>query len=104
MILFVISLIIAIWKIYVFLPDRVLEDNDTDKRSVEELESIMLECIDEENNCHKKIYSAMKEHDRFDKEHYWRFNENRLRHLLNGYFLKNKSVKTIEDIILLKKQ
>ena len=54
--------------------------------SVKLLEKIMIESnvpgIDEE-----ALYEAMKRHRDFESAHFWRFNLNRLRHLIERYRL-----------------
>jgi hypothetical protein len=89
------------WKIYVFLPDKVLADDDTNKKATAELEAIMLTCITKPSMTNQELFNAMKEHKDFDKKHYWRFNQNRLNHLLHTYFIKNVQITSINDIYLL---
>ena len=98
MIVFVIALIISMWKIYVFLPNKVLEDDDTNDKAVAELETIMLLCITKPSMNTTELFAAMKEYKDFDKKHYWRFNQNRLNHLLHTYFVKNAGIASINDI------
>ncbi len=98
MILFIIALIISMWKIYVFLPNKVLADDDTNENSIAELEAIMLASITKPSMSNEELFAAMKEHKEFDAEHYWRFNQNRLNHLLHTYFMKNAEISSINDI------
>jgi hypothetical protein len=99
MIFFVLFLIISIWKISAFLPNKVLADDDTTEASHAELLRIMLKVINKsENLSEKKLFELMREDDEFDKKHFWRFNQNRLKHLLNQYYLENTSLNSIEDI------
>nr|MDA3945729.1 hypothetical protein [Helicobacteraceae bacterium] len=44
------------------------------------------------------IFTKMKEHPKFDHEHFWRFNRNRLRQLLHHHFSENPHHKSIEHI------
>ncbi len=92
MLVFILALIITIWKLYVFLPNKTLADDDVNPRSTAELESIMLECVSDGVTERKALFNAMQNHDLFDKKHYWRFNENRLNHLLHDYLIKNPDV------------
>jgi len=101
MIIFIIALIISMWKIYVFLPNKVLADDDTNKKAVAELEDIMLTCITKSSMSNQELFMAMKEHKDFDEKHYWRFNQNRLNHLLHTYFVKNAEITSINDIYIL---
>ncbi len=98
MILFTIALIVSMWKIYVFLPDKVLADDDTNKDSVAELENLMILCIDKPDMTKEELFNAIKTHKEFDSKHYWRFNQNRLNNLLHNYLARNNNINTIEDI------
>ena len=98
MILFIIALIISVWKLYVFLPNKVLADDDTNEKSVKELEELMLTCIDTPDMTKEELFTAITSHKDFDSKHYWRFNQNRLNHLLNTYFVKNGDISSIKDI------
>ncbi len=87
---FAASLILTGWKLYAFMPMKQLPDDDTTPESVELLERIMVEC----NNAHEhldeeSLYQMMTEHHEFDHKHFWRFNENRLRHLIEHYRLRD---------------
>ena len=89
MLAFIGGLVLTLYKVYLFLPQKPLADDDTTRESVELLEKIMVECnsahehLDEES-----LYQMMCEHHDFDPKHFWRFNENRLRHLIEHYRLK----------------
>lgn len=102
MIAFIVVLALMSWKLYAFLPNKPLRDDDTTPESVAELERIMLECITRSSISEKELFEAMKAHKDFDQEHYWRFNENRLKHLLYNYCVKNRPLRNIEDIYRLK--
>lgn len=84
MIFFVILLTISIYKIYAFLPNKALEDDDTTKESQEELEVIILKIIKSNDSTltRTELFKLIKEDEAFDKEHFWRFNQNRLNQLL----------------------
>ncbi|WP_298692960.1 hypothetical protein [uncultured Sulfuricurvum sp.] len=86
---FIAGLGLSVWKLYYFFPTKRLSDDDTTPESVALLERIMLEC----NNMYdqpdeESLYRIMTEHPEFDPKHFWRFNENRLRHLIEHYRLK----------------
>jgi hypothetical protein len=86
---FIAGLALSLYKLYLFLPQKPLADDDTTPESVELLERIMVEC----NNTHphldeESLYQMMTKHHEFDPKHFWRFNENRLRHLIEHYRLK----------------
>lgn len=87
---FVLGLGLSVWKLYYFFPTKRLADDDTTPESVELLERIMVECdraapeSDEET-----LFQKMVEHADYDPKHFWRFNQNRLRHLIVHYRLKD---------------
>jgi len=102
MIFFIISLIASIWKIYAFLPNKVLADDDTTKESQEELTNLVLEVI-KKNDVElslSELFKKVVDDENFDSEHYWRFNQNRLNQLLQHYYLKHKDINSIKDIKL----
>jgi cytoskeletal protein RodZ len=86
---FVGALGLSVWKLYLFFPKTKLADDDTTPESVEVLERIMVETdrnhpsLDEEN-----LFQKMTEHPSFDPDHFWRFNQNRLRQLIEHYRFK----------------
>jgi len=88
------------WKVYAFLPNKELADDDTTKESQEELLNIMLKIIqDSSGNINEdELFVKMESSEYFDNERYWRFNLNRLRQLLNYYYLQNPHAKSIADI------
>ena len=95
---FILALVFSGWKLYAFMPNKPLKDDDTTAVSIEELKTIMYDAIyagefDEEN-----ILTRMKEHPKFDHDHFWRFNHNRLKQLLNSHFIENPHHKNIEHI------
>ena len=103
MIFFLIAMIFSVWKFYAFLPMETLPDDDTNSEAKEELERLMLQVIKESYdanpaNMAKKIYENMIKSEQFDKTHYWRFNQNRLNHIIQGYLLKHHECKDIYDI------
>ncbi|QSZ42483.1 hypothetical protein GJV85_10300 [Sulfurimonas aquatica] len=100
MIFFILALIISIWKIYAFLPNKQLVDDDRTKEQSDVLYTIMLDIIilKEGDLDEKELFEAMKNHASFDKDSFWRFNLNRLNLLLSNYYLKNPNVKNIKDI------
>ena len=100
MIFFVLFFVISMYKIYAFLPNKQLADDDTTKESQKELTKLMLHVIKSNNKnlSVKELFLKIKSDDSFNKEHYWRFNQNRLNQLLNHYYLQNPHVKNIADI------
>lgn len=96
---FIVALILSFWKIYKFLPNKQLPDDDNTKESLEELTLIMVETIQNSATppTHKELFIAMKAHKNFDSQHFWRFNENKLHQLLKKYYLRNES-NSIDEI------
>jgi hypothetical protein len=84
---FVGGLGLAFWKLYLFFPKTPLADDDTTPESVKLLEKIMVES-NHEGMSEESLYAQMLKHPDFDPQHFWRFNENRLRHLIKNYRLK----------------
>ncbi len=84
MIFFIIFLILSIWKIYDFLPNKELADDDRTEASEEELLKIIKDVMakNEKNISSKDLFEKILNDKSFDKEHYWRFNQNRLNQLL----------------------
>ncbi len=100
MIFFIIALVISIWKIYAFLPNKELPDDDTTEESRIDLTNIVLNTI--KNSDGKlsvdELFVKIEESEDFDAQRYWRFNKNRLNQLLNAYYIENPPVQSIEDI------
>jgi hypothetical protein len=84
---FAAALVLALYKVYLFLPQKPLGDDDTTSESVALLEKIMLES-NQAGMSEEALYEQMLTHPEFDPKHFWRFNENRLRHLIKHYRLK----------------
>lgn len=85
---FVLGLGLSVWKLYYFFPTKRLADDDTTPESVALLEKIMVES-NAPGMEHAALYEAMVNHPDFDAEHFWRFNPNRLHHLIEGYRFKD---------------
>jgi len=98
--LMMIFFIISLWKVYVFLPNKQLHDDDRTKESKDELISIVLNIIkkDGKDLSLNDLFQKIKEDKNFDDKHYWRFNLNRLNQLLNSYYVNNPQTKSIADI------
>lgn len=87
---FVAALGLSIWKFYLFLPNKPLPNDERDSQSVQKLQEIMVECnrIDPEMD-EETLFQRMTEHNDFDSKYFWRFNLNRLRHLIEDYRFKD---------------
>jgi len=84
MLFFILFLVISIWKIYAFLPNKQLVDDDRTEASEQELLKIISTVINnnEEDISNKELFDKILDDEEFDKERYWRFNQNRLNQLL----------------------
>lgn len=100
MIFFILLLVISIWKIYAFLPNKQLLDDDTTKESQEQLHNLMIKVIKQngEDLDNKRLFELMLKNKDFNREKFWRFNQNRLNNLLSNYFLQHSNIKSIKDI------
>lgn len=87
---FIGGLAISLYKVYLFLPQKPLADDDTTPASIALLEQIMVES-NQEGISEERLYELMLNHPKFDPKHFWRFNENRLRHLIEHYRIKEPS-------------
>ena len=87
---FIAALALSAWKVYLFLPSKPLHDDDTTAASVQLLERIMLECNNDKMS-EAELFEKMLLHPEFDPQHFWRFNLNRLRHLIQNYRLNNQN-------------
>ena len=100
LIFFIIFLVISIWKIYAFLPNKELPDDDTTQEAKIDLTNIMLTTI--KNSDGKlsvdELFVKIQENEDFNSQKYWRFNKNRLNQLLNTYYIEHPHTKSIEDI------
>ncbi|WP_345980850.1 hypothetical protein [Sulfurimonas sp. HSL3-2] len=96
---FILFLVLSLWKVYKFLPNKQLEDDDNTIESIEQLTCIMLAVIKNYDTppTHNELFIAITEHNDFDKEHFWRFNQNKLNNLLLKYYAKN-NLTSIDDI------
>jgi hypothetical protein len=97
---FVLFLVISLWKISAFFSNKPLDDDDTTQEANEILEQLMLAVIIKHEGTlnEKELCMAMKEESTFDTKRFWRFNENRLRHMLKYYYLKNPKILSITQI------
>ena len=100
MLFFIVFFAISFWKIYAFLPNEQLADDDTTKESQKELVNLMLRVIKESRgklNSYE-LFEHIINHENFNKKHFWRFNQNRLNQLLASYYVQHPHTQSIEDI------
>ena len=100
MILFIVLLVVSIWKIYAFLPNKALADDDTTEASQEELLDLILNVIQksEADITSAELCERVKSDAAFNTKHFWRFNLNKLNQLLIHYYAQNPQMQCIEDI------
>ena len=84
---FIGGLLLALWKLYAFIPNKPLTDDDTTPQSIALQEKIMIES-NQVAMSEEELYKQMLTHPEFDPKHFWRFNENRLKQLIAHYRLK----------------
>ena len=97
---FILLLIISILKIWAFLPNKQLSDDDTTQEAQQKLETLMLKVVQEHKGelNEKELFEAMKTDESFDKKLFWRFNPNKLTHLLHNYYAKSDTTYDIQSI------
>ncbi len=98
MVAFVTAVGFSGWKLYAFMPNKPLEDDDTNHISTQELKNVMYDVIGDGALDEEGILEQMKEHPKFDHEHFWRFNQNRLKQLLNSHYIENPHHQNIDHI------
>ena len=100
MIFFILFLLISIWKIYAFLPNKALEDDDTTEASQEELINLVLSVLKKSdgNLTNVELCESVMSDEAFDKKHFWRFNLNKLNQLLTHYYARNPDTQSIKDV------
>ncbi len=100
MLFFILFMIVGIWKIYAFLPNKQLKDDDKTQEASYELRRLMLKVITKNKGklTNEELFFAITEDEDFDSKLFWRFNHNRLNQLLNQYLIENPHAKSIEDI------
>ncbi len=102
---FLLAFGLSMWKIYHFFPNSPLADDDRTDEAEAELMQMMLSsiegyCMEGKTPTDKELFLHMTHLPEFDHERFWRFNENRLRQLLEKYYLMNPGVNAIEGICL----
>ena len=100
MIAFVAGTALSIWKMYPFLVNKTLEDDDTGEDAHNHLVAHMKKVLQELESTpsYQELHTLMTQHKDFDKEKFWRFNENKLRQLVNRYLCENTHLDSLEDI------
>ena len=98
MVAFILALGFSGWKLYAFMPKEVLKDDDTNKVATQELKSIMYKHIKNGVEEEELLLATIQTDPTFDKEHFWRFNLNRLRQLLQSHYIEHPKDRTIKDI------
>ena len=98
MVAFVSALGLSGWKLYAFMPNKPLKDDDTNAESTQTLKEIMYEVIAKGVTEEEDIVEKMREHSRFDDKHFWRFNLNRLRQLLNSHYIEHPEHQNTQHI------
>ncbi len=100
MLAFILALGLSFWKLYMFMPNKPLADDDTTKESIEELTHLLyknMSVIEVPLLDNKSLYESIISDNNFDKKHFWRFNENRLHQLLEQQYLKYNITDTSDE-------
>ncbi len=84
---FILALGFSGWKMYAFLPNKPLADDDRTDEIEETLNAIMIASIvknfdDSRELGSHELFEHMKNHNDFNQEKFWRFNTNRLNQML----------------------
>jgi len=100
MIAFVAGTALSIWKMYPFLVNRTLEDDDTGEDAHEHLVSVLHKVLKESDEIPsaKTLHEKIVEHSDFDKERHWRFNLNKLHQLLYKLYAQHPHLNSIDDL------
>ena len=98
MVAFLISLVFSAWKLYAFMPKEPLKDDDTNPNATQELMALMYRVIHLGATTEAAIFETMTQDPSFDQKHFWRFNPNRLKQLLQGHYLNHPDHHSIDDI------
>ena len=98
MVAFILAVGLSGWKLYAFMPNKPLVDDDTNQDSTQTLKQIMYESISEGVLEEESLVEQMKNHPLFEKEHFWRFNLNRLRQLLASHYIEHPEHQSIHHI------
>ena len=100
MIAFVAGILLSMWKLAPFLSTKTLPDDDNTPEAREELLQIVLDSIKngEASMTLNELFERITTHEAFDKEHFWRFNPNKLQNLLEYYYTQNPHLNSIEEI------
>ena len=109
LITFSLLFILSMLKLKPFFSTKELKDDDRTPHSVELLYGYIFEVLesvltDEKDITIEELFEMIITLESFDKEHFWRLNPNRIRLLINEFYIKNPQVKTLKEMYELHKQ
>ena len=95
---FLLLVTLSIFKLRYFLRVETLSDDDRTPESVLILYAYIKEVLDDNHELtRKELFERVCNLEQFDKEHFWRFNENRLNHLIDDYYIRYE-IETLEAL------
>lgn len=103
-ILFILFVLAFLYKLKPFLSSKELKDDDRTPESIQELYSYIATVLQEHFSQQKKepsiedIFNAITKLDRFDSEHFWRLNANRIRVMVQDFYAQHDDINTLEDM------
>jgi len=98
MVAFILALLFSGWKLYAFMPKKPLKDDDTNADATYELKTLMYKHIKNGVVEEELLLVEMQADPDFDKEHFWRFNLNRLRQLLQSHYIDHPEHQDIHEV------
>jgi hypothetical protein len=89
MVAFLLATALSIYKVYVIF-EKQAGEGPSIQEIEQELSNIIEELISAYKSEKKELFAKVFEHQKFDKERYKNFNENRFNQILDGLYIKHK--------------
>lgn len=98
MVSFLVAAFLGMYKVYVMFESKE-GDGGVDIKTIENELSEIVESILKETKLDKNaLFEAVRSHERFDKERYKNFNQNRLNQVLDLLHIRHKT-ETFDDLL-----